>query len=359
MKKLKLTALILALAALISLLAACSCGTKEEEQQSAVPEYSRDLLGDWYGVFAVTESGGIYRDNAGITNDCVMRAAVTDGNTGVCYLVINGVGDKLLKDCAATFGEDTIVLKGTVEGKKIDDWTFRRLGDKLSMSAVFGDSTDYMKLDITLRHCGDEWSGDIIPAGYEYTLKYGFRSLVTVMGGDPAKLPQLSGKNLNLRLTTDEAVPGGSGSTRPSFDDPDRIISANGFFSIRLPEGFAVVRNDAQGFEIANEAQGVNSVTYDAYTSNEDALARLIREAGETGIRFWHYTVDGYDCYAAVMKDVGFGSDIVLFGDDGSGRMLEIHYRIDGDTESAEAMLGQDPGLYYSAVLSAMVRFGG
>lgn len=356
MKKLRFTALILAAAVLLSLFAAC--GKKEEEPQNNAAEYSRDLLGDWYGVFKITESGGKYKDNSGITNDCVMRAAATDGNTGVCYLVINGVGDKLLRECVATFGEDEIVLKGTVEGEKIDDWTFRRLGDKLSMSAVFGTSTDYMKIEITLRHCGDEWSGDVVPAGYEYTLKYGFRSLVTVMGGDPAKLPQLSGKNLNLRLTTDEIVPGGSGSTRPSFDDPDRIISANGFFSIRLPEGFAVVRNDAQGFEIANESAGVNAVRYDVYTSNEDALARLIREAGDSGIRFYHYTVDGYDCYASVMNDVGFGSDIVLFGDDGSGRMLEIHFCMDGDTEAARAMLESDPALYYTAVLSTMVHFG-
>ena len=353
MKKTAITVLLIAALLLSSVLAGCK---KKPEEQPQETEFSRDLLGDWFGILSVTDSGGKYRDNNGITNDCVMRSAATDGNTGVCYLVVNGIGDGILKDCAATFEEDSILLNGTIGGVQIENWVFRRHGDKLELSSVFGNSTDYMKIEIVLRHCGAAWNGDKVPEGYDYTLRNGFGSLVTVMGGDPAKLPQLNGKDLNLRLSTDEIVTVDGGTAK--FDDPDRVISANGQFSVRLPEGFSVVQNDSEGFAIANESAGVRLVTYESYTSNEEAFDRLYREAGHGGSKLYHYTIDGYNCFAAIMKDESYGYEIILFGDDGDGHMLEIHYHMDCTPSEAEHMLEHEPANYYSVVLGLLASAG-
>ncbi|MBO4879114.1 MAG: hypothetical protein J5544_02520 [Clostridia bacterium] len=351
------------LAALLLLGAAgCSCLPGNDGDTTPVPaNFDRDLLGDWYGTFAIEEGGGRYKDNSGIVNDCAMRVAVTNGSTGTCYLVINGMGDDLFRDCVASMTSSGIDITGRIRGKNIN-WVFYRLGEKLSLSAIYGDSTDYMRIEIAVKHCGAEWSGANVPESYDYTLVNGFGDIVALMGGNPANIPELTGEGINLRLTSDTPgqQQGGIPSSKPRFNDPGRTISADGLFSIVIPEGYAIIKNDATGFAISNTQRGVREIRYDVYSSNETALARLKRHVGEIEGRLYHYVIDDYDCYATAvdLPEPDYGSDIVLFGHDGRGHMLEIHYILDSNAEYANQMLQHQPGDYFTAVRGLLIKFG-
>ena len=310
-------------------------------------EFDASLAGDWYGVFSVNDAGGKFKDNAGKANDCAARFALGENGVGPFYCVINGMGDGFFSGCEAAADTAGVTVTGTLAGEPIA-WRYDLLGGKLLLSAIFGSGDDYMLFDMTLRHCGDDWSADSIrPAGFSYTAKYGFYGVVEQMGGSRQNVPELTGEGVNTRLTDDAMQ-----VIVPAFDDEGRTISANGQFSIILPESFAVTE-DGPVFAIESEEEKVR-ISYELYDSDNtpmEELMNLMHTAGYNDL--YHYVIDGYDCYAVICTFEA-ERDIVIAGQKDDGRMLLID--VSGKAmENAHAILELDID-YMQAVFGLLVN---
>ncbi len=348
-KTIKITTLFAVLLLVVSLASGCIKPKPAETDPTPMPGVEAALLGDWFGVFSVTDADGKYKDNSGLTNDCVMRLS-PDG----CYIVVNGIGE-LFTECSAAASEDGVLLTGKIGGSPVS-WRLIKRGAKLTLSEIYGAGSDYMRIELIMKHCGDEWSGSPIPAGYEYTVKHGFGALVEAMGGNKAKLPAVDAEGVNLRLSEDEDQ-GWTEPADPRFNDEGRTVSSNGCFSVLLPEGFTVVSDSTQGFTAANEAKGVRAVSYTVYVSNEDPLKKLISIGVDpSDPQIYHFVIDGFDCFAAprTMENVP-GSELLLFGSDGRN-MLEIHYSVDSDASELTRMLEYAPEDFSACVLGLLVH---
>ena len=354
-KTIRIAAIVSALLILASCAAGCKKHKPEEPEVTPAPVMEFSLVGDWYGVFSITDADGKYRDNSGIMNDCVMRLSPGENGAGSCYIAVNGIGE-LFTGCSAEAFEDGVLLTGKVGGSPVS-WRLIKRGAKLTMSEIFGAGSDYMRIELIMKHCGDEWSGAPIPEGYEYTLQHGFGSLVEAMGGSKAKLPAVSAEGANLRLSEDED-PGPAEPDGPRFNDEGRTVSSNGCFSAALPEGFTVTEDGTQGFTVANEEKGVR-ITYTVYVSNEDPLKKLADsklDPAFPNISVFHFVISGFDCYAAPCEaESGSGSELVLYGTDGSN-MLEIHYETDRDAYYIFDMLKDAPEDFTACVLDLLVH---
>ena len=354
MKKIiRLTAGFITILMLAAFAAGCTKPKPEEPEPTGIPGIEQSLIGDWYGVFSVTDADGKYRDNSGLMNDCVMRLATGENGSGSCYIAVNGMGE-LFDECSAEAAEEGVLLTGKIAGSPVS-WRLIRRGAKLTLSEIYGAGTDYMRIELILKHCGEEWSGSPIPAGYEYTVKHGFGSLVEAMGGDKSKLPVITGEGVNLRLSEDvesaDAEP-----EEPRFNDEGRCVSSNGCFSVALPEGFSVTYDGTDGLRAANAPKGVKEVSWSVYVSNEDPLKKLINldpESAESSL--YHFVIDGFDCYASPMALAEGGSELVLLGTDGAN-MLEIHYAVDTDEAGLAEMLRDDPAFFNACVLGLLVH---
>ena len=359
----KILALALCVFALVCVSAGCiqiiqepkTTDAPEDTEAPVSKDYDKNLLGDWYGVFAVTDAEGSFKGNAGIANDCVMRVALDENGAGSAYIVVNTVG-VLLKNCTAAGVGEEVRLEGDFNGARVE-WSLVERGPKLVLNEVVGSGSDYMIIEMSLRHCGEEWTGDRVPEGRAYTEKYGFGGLVEAFGGSKAALPAVSGEGVNLRLSENEIKP--DDNTEPSFDDPDRTVSADGAFSVRLPEGFTVVRDDGEEFEIADHGAGVNSVRYKIGSNDADPLDRAVVFADSVGVsRYYHYTVDGFDCYAVAYNSntPDLGGMIVIYGVR-EGRSLDITIIVDqGIIPDASTLLTEDTGIFEAVVLGIMIK---
>ena len=316
--------------------------------------FNAELLGDWYGVFSITDAAGKYADNKGVENDCALRIDIKEDGKGSAYLAVNGLG-ALLTDCAASAKDDEVVLSGSISEKPVE-WKFILVGEKLLFSGDLGSDGDTMKIGITLMHCGAEWTGLPIPEGYEFTALYGFGNVIESFGGDPAELPEPEGEDVNLRFTTDEwnGVPE---PVEPDFYDEDRKISENGLFSLVVPEGFKVTRDDEYAISFSNTKEGVTRVIFYMYKSDLDPLETILETNTDS---FMHFYIDGFDCYAVVQEiaeEDGGGAELYLLGMN-NGVMLEVHYVIDGTADDLNVMLKLDPGYFETLVLGALLEPG-
>ena len=297
----------------IILIAVCCACTGGKDPENKKAEFDRSFIGDWYGVFKVSEAGGKYEENLGITDDCALRFAIGEDGAGVCYCVINGIGGSIFKDCAAAADKDGVTVAGNIEGKKIE-WRFNavRGGEGaltgLYASGFFGNVLDFMRVSFTLRHCGEEWSGGVIPAGYEYTKQFGFGGIVELFGGSKADLPEVNAEGANLRLSTD-AEP--EKQPAPDFNDAGRVKSVNGHFSVILPKGFEIAKNDRSGFALADQYNTISYSVEKTDISPLEALAQYLPGEGYTDV--YHYDIDGYDCCAAAV-DTENGGALVIYG---------------------------------------------
>ena len=353
---------ILAFIAAIAMLTCSFACTEDKPQpvpvntQEPVPAaFDRALLGDWYGVFAVSEAVGKYAPNLGISNDCALRMALGENGTGSCYCVINGIGEGLFKDCTATADGEGVTVAGTVAGENAE-WRFnamREADSRLSVlyaSGVYGGGSDFMRISFTLRHCGDEWPEGVRPEGLDYTREYGFGGLVETFGGSLANVPAIEGEGVNLRLTTDEA----HAAPVPAFDGEGRIISISGNFSVELPEGFELVRNDRSFFAVGNDDVTINYAFMESNQAPLEALAANMN--GEAHDDVFHYDIDGWDCYATVTAS-GSGSTFILFGSKEPGRLLWISMATGLEPGELSAQLsGRTPEYFEQAVLGLLVR---
>lgn len=318
---------------------------------------NKEFLGDWYGVFSVSETGGKYKPNENVKNDCVMRISANESGIGCVYAVVNGMGE-LFDSVAAAVLSDTVTIKGSFCGREVE-WHMDLFGRMLVTSQFFGDDTDYMYIEMKLMHCGEEWDAEEAPAGYEYTLKHGFGDLVTIMGGSRENLPEVTVPGVNLRLTTD-VDPGPGETPAPGFHDEGRVTSEGGNFSVVLPEGFSIARNNEFDFVLTNKDIGVISVSFNVTESDEDPLEKLINEPTQWSVSkgyFVHYTIDEFDCYAAAVNAEGSSgnSRILVYGTDGT-YFLTVEYLVATDVMRAWAIIDDVPDANFSTiVLGALI----
>lgn len=321
----------------------------EPEPTGAAAEFDRELLGDWYGVFTVSEAAGRFAENAGVTNDCAMRVALGADGKGVCYCVINGLGDGLFENCSAEADGAGLNIKGSIEGGDVD-WRFDLLGGVLSLSGLYAVEGDYMRVGFTLRHCGAEWSGSPIPAGYQYTAENGFGGIVALMGGSREKLPEIAEEGVNLRLS-EEA----QSANAADFNDPGRTVSANGLFSVVLPKGFEVTTDSNTRFEIKNgDTNAV--IRYGVEASDKAPMEALLpfMQGGDHDDIF-HYSIDGYDCFATVCEGEE-GAELVLFGQRDAGELLHIVMNCGLSAEDTVNAVDSLPEFFAQAVLGLLVK---
>lgn len=335
--------------------------TDDPATQAPAADFNRELLGDWYGVFFISDADGKYKPNAGVKNDCVMRVSADETGSGTAYAVVNGVGE-LFESVSAKAEKDSLVLTGAVFGRNIE-WKLDLMGKKLVMSELFGEGSDYMRVGMKLMHCGEEWTDDA-PAGYEFTVKHGFGDLVTIMGGDKNKLPAISAEGVNQKLTID-VDPGPAETPAPGFRDEGRVTSEGGNFSVVLPEGFTVAVNNEFQFILTNTDSGVVSVSFTVTESNEDPLEKLINDPTQWSVSkgyFVHFTIDGFDCYAAAVhaEDSSANSRILLYGTDGT-YFLTVEYVVATDVMRAWAIIDDTPegvpeSWFRTLVLGALIN---
>ena len=341
--------------------AACKKHGGDDDSTELPVIFERGYLGDWYGIMYIPYAGGRYSENGGLTDDCVMRITPGENGVGSAYLVVNGVGEFFDGGFALVESfEDCISFKGQVGGNEAQ-WNFTRMGDKISAAETLGEGDDFMRIEFVLGHCGAEWSGDRIPAGYEYTRERGFGGVVAEMGGDESKLAALTDPSLNDRLTSDRpgdpfVIP----TPEPhNFDDEGRTISANGKFSVILPEGYEIVTDDEQDFILANPEQGIEAVRFSIIRSVDDPMSKAVNAAGAsfTGT-VYHFDIDGFDSYvcAARRTDGGEGSEIVLYGVNEEGKMLHVSYVMNAELLSAVRLLDAPSSDFTELVLGLLVN---
>ncbi len=331
-----------------------SAPTEEPALTDEPVSFDGSLPGDWYGVFAIADAEGKYAANKGVENDCALRLDIKDGGEGTAYLAVNGMG-AVLNNCALSANGKEVVLKGEVGGRAVE-WKLILVGEKLFLSENYGEGSDTMKIEITLMHCGAEWSGLPMPAGYDFTAEYGFGGVIEAFGGDPKALPTPEGEGVNLRFTTDEwnGVPE---PVEPGFYDEGRTVSNNEVFSLVVPEGFKITRDDDYAISFSNVKEGVTKVIFYMYKSDLDPFEEILgnEHAPDT---FMHFKIQDFKCYAIVYdlsEEEGGGAELFMLGMY-AGNMLEVHYVIDGTAEDLCDMLGREPGYFETLVLGALLE---
>ena len=352
-------------AALVIVLAVCTAACKHDEPQgggdeidltSQKPVSNAELNGDWYGIFTIVDAGGKYEPNRGVTNDCVMRVACPETGEGTFYLVVNAIGELFDSDRSAkaeprtaAIEGNTLTISGSIAGVHVD-WKFTEDGGRMICSEVFG-SDDFMRVEMVMRHCGDEWSGDRIPESYEYTCEHGFGGVVNLMGGETSMLPTLSGEGLNLHLSDkpQEEVP------QDEFDAEGRTISDSGRFSIVLPEGYTAVPLREYDLAIENDTKQA-SIYYNSFSSEEDPLNEMTIAAGNGFFgEVNHNVICEFDCYTTVVREAGGGSRIILFGKNGK-TMISVVCLTQDDVLTTLRTLNNENSDFGVAVLNMLVK---
>ncbi len=339
MKRMKLFAVVLA--ALMAAALFCGCHetkpngpsqidipTSEPTEPPTVvdPNVVDGFLGDWYGVFTVTGASGMYADNAGVKNDCAMRAAINSYGSGSCYLAVNGMGPDAVSGsanvfalCTACIADNRLSVKGMVNRLSVD-WSFVKDGALLKLSERYGDENDHMDIEIVLARPDALSVSGLAPAASAYIAANGYLNIVDRLGGMTAELPAIiapEGFEAHDFFTTESSDPG--------LDDIGRLLSADGRIGLKLPEKYMILQNDADGIVVASPDEGVWSVSFTVSETEADSLSFLLSCAPEAS-EICHYTIDGFDFYGAFVESPlpDVPTAFKLCGTDGTGALVVI-----------------------------------
>lgn len=302
--------------------------TSEPTEQPVMmdPSLIDGFLGDWYGIYTVTAAEGIYAENAGVKNDCALRAAIDVYGSGSCYLAVNGMeadsvsgSTNVFALCTASVADNRLSVRGMINRLSVD-WSFKKEGTLLKLSERYGDGNDYMDIEIVLARPDALSVSGLSPAAVSYIAENGYLNIIDRLGGSTGDLPALvpaNGYSAHDFFTTESGDPG--------LDDGDRLMSTDGRIGLRMPEKYMVLKNDASGITVASPDEGIWSVAFSIGSTEADSLSFLLACAPEAK-DICHYTIDGFDFYGAFvnspLSDVP--TAFKLCGTDGSGTLIVI-----------------------------------
>ena len=374
MKKIVSAALILMLAASAVLLGGCKLFHKENAPQPTeidiptaeptpvpTPADPADIdafLGDWYGVYRVTEAAGFYVPNANTQNDCAMRVSLDEFGMGECYLAVNGLPRDVVSGssnvfalCNADVREGALRLEGMINTLPIE-WRFEKSENRIELRAIYGDEMNYMHIEIFLARPDALEAADLhVDAAY-YIESKGFSGIMDKLGGSSADLPALTppeGYEAHDFFTV-SVVP----TLAP--EDGTFVTSADGHIRLNLPEGYVVTENDIIDFVISCPEEKITGVEFTVSAWNTDALSFLLGNTPNV-TELYHYVIDGFDFYGTFvdapedMEDPA--SAFKLCGTNESGCLIIINLTMAMDSYSAYSYINVDNASFTKLILGA------
>lgn len=317
------------------------------------------FIGDWYGVYSVTEAKGMYAPNAGVRNDCAMRVSVDGYGRGTCYLQVNGMGrdsvsgsSNVFALCSAEISGASLLIKGMINTVSVD-WAFELSEGGLSLTEVYGDVDDHMRIEIKLVRPDVLAFSGLEPDAMEYLLEKGFAGVVDKLGGRTSELPiVIVSGGYDPHLFFEEA------QEDPSVtDSPNTITSIDGHIKVSLPEGYSIVENDVIDFVISCPEKRVRSVEFTVSAWNTDGLSFLLGNTPNV-TELYHYTIDGFDFYGTFIENepAEDGSRTTIFklcGTNDTGCLIIITLTLDMDAYSAYSYVNVDNAAFTQLVLGA------
>lgn len=317
------------------------------------------FIGDWYGIYSVTEAKGMYAPNADVQNDCAMRVSVDGFGRGVCYLQVNGMlrddvsgSTNVFALCSAEIADSELLIKGMINTAPVD-WSFKLADGMLSLTEVYGDVNDHMRIEIKLvRPDMLSFSGLNADAA-DYILENGFAGIVERLGGRTSELPTVTvpeGYDAHLFFDEAEVIP-------DTTDAPNTVTSIDGHIKVTLPEGYGVVENDVIDFVISCPEKRVSSVDFTVSAWNTDGLSFLLGNTPNV-TELYHYTIDGFDFYGTFVEaePAEEGAHRTIFklcGTNDTGCLIIITITLEMDAYSAYSYVNVDNDAFTELVLGA------
>lgn len=328
------------------------------------------FVGDWYGIFNVAEARGIYARNSKVRNDCAMRVAIDDYGRGSCYMQVNGMGRDSVSGSSNVFALCTAQVSGSklnIEGminRQPVEWSFELENGRLSLTEVYGDVNDHMRIEIVLLRPDSFAGSGIMPDAMDYMIEHGCADVIDRLGGSTAELPAINvpeGVDPHVFFT-------GDGSTSPAINTPapteeaGTVLSTDGHFRIKLPEGYELLSNTVLDLSAACPQKGILCVNFAFSSWGTDSLSFLMANTPNV-TELYHYTISGYDFYGtflpAVTEDpmaTPFGSTVFkLCGTNGTGNLVIITVTTAMDAYSAYNYVNVDNADFCGLILGAEI----
>ena len=373
MKKAVRSFLILALAFAMALTGGCRFFKHEEEPKpteidipTAEPTEEPVLLepaaidafiGDWYGVFRVTEAAGFYIPNANTQNDCAMRVSLDEYGMGGAYLAVNGLQRDTVSGsanvfalCTADIKDDALMIEGMINTLPVE-WRFEKDGGRLKLYEVYGDDMNYMHIEIFLARPDALSELGFACDAAAYLAAKGFVGVVDKLGGSTKALPEVvppAGFEPHTFFTAGEME-------TPAPVDENSVVSANGYIRVKLPEGYVVVENDVMDFIIANPDERITGVEFTVSAWNTDALSFLLGNTPNV-TELYHYLIDGFDFYGTFVdatESEGAATVFKLCGTNDTGALIIINISMAMDAYSAYSYVNVDNASFTELILGA------
>lgn len=328
------------------------------------------FVGDWYGIFNVAEARGIYARNSKVRNDCAMRVAIDDYGRGSCYMQVNGMGRDSVSGSSNVFALCTAQVSGSklnIEGminRQPVEWSFELENGRLSLTEVYGDVNDHMRIEIVLLRPDSFAGSGIMPDAMDYMIEHGCADVIDRLGGSTAELPAINvpeGVDPHVFFT-------GDGSTSPAINTPapteeaGTVLSTDGHFRIKLPEGYELLSNTVLDLSAACPQKGILCVNFAFSSWGTDSLSFLMANTPNV-TELYHYSISGYDFYGtflpAVTEDpmaTPFGSTVFkLCGTNGTGNLVIINLTMSLDAYSAYNYVNVDNDDFCELILGAEI----
>lgn len=319
------------------------------------------FIGDWYGVYSVTEARGVFAPNSGVVNDCAMRVAFDGLGRGSVYLQVNGMGrdevsgkTDVFAMCSALIRPDRIDISGRVNTQDVN-WSFDYDEGKLKLVEVYGGVDDHMRIEIELARPDELLESGIAVDAKDYLARHGFAEVIDALGGSTKALPEISvpaGADPHVFFT------GGSETVdvTPVPSDSSYLVSADGHITVSVPEGYVVVKNSVMDFVLAAPDQNVMSVDFTVSSWDKDGLSFLLGNTPDVK-ELYHYTIDGFDFYGTFIEnpvsDAGSTMCFKMCGTDGDGNLIIINITLAMDQFTAYSYVNVDNSAFTELILGA------
>lgn len=328
-----------------------------EEPVLLEPAAIDSFIGDWYGVFRVTEAAGFYIPNANTQNDCAMRVSLDEYGMGSAYLAVNGLQRDAVSGsanvfalCTADIRENALEIEGMINTAHVE-WRFETDNGRLKLYEVYGDNMNYMHIEIFLARPDALSELGFACDAADYLAEKGFVGVMDKLGGSTKGLPEVTppeGYDPHIFFTASEME-------TPAPEDENSVLSANGHIRVTLPEGYLVLENDVMDFVIANPDERITGVDFTVSAWNTDALSFLLGNTPNV-TELYHYVIDDFDFYGTFVDATfaeGARTVFKLCGTNDTGALIIINITMAMDAYSAYSYVNVDNASFTELILGA------